>query len=168
MLHLCGVELSEAYGALRHMTHPVRADSQAMSTRLQEGNRLRTFAPIQMPVRAWLESIQSTQRMNKSRQTSTIECPPRSPSQPIELLLRVAGARLPLRIDDHADIETLRILKLGGTIKAAIPDEVRVPGGLNQSHRQLHATVDEITRVGRRMLDLFASRRTLSHLQAIA
>lgn len=106
--------------------------------------------------------------MNTSRQTSAIGFPRRSPSQPIELLRQLAGARLPLHIDDHADIETLRILKMGGTIKAAIPDAAWVLGCLDQSQRQAHATVNEITGVGRRMLHLFASRRALSPLHASA
>jgi hypothetical protein len=56
-------------------------------------------------------------------------------------------------------METLRILKLGGTIKAAIPDAPRLPGGLDHSQGRSAATVDEITKVGRRMLDLFAGRQ---------
>lgn len=93
--------------------------------------------------------------MNHSYRTPSGSYP-----QPIELLRRLANARLPVHVVDHAEIETLRILKLGGSIKAAIPDAARVPGGLDSSYGQLPATVDEITRVGRSLLDLFASRRT--------
>jgi hypothetical protein len=96
--------------------------------------------------------------MNNSYRTASGPYP-----QPIELLRRLANARLPVHVVDHAEIETLRILKLGGSIKAAIPDAARVPGGLDSSHGQLPATVDEITRVGRSLLDLFASHRTLAH-----
>lgn len=83
---------------------------------------------------------------------------PRGSTQPIDLLRRLAGARLPVRISDDTDVETLRILKLGGTIKAAIPDAPRVPGGLSPQGQTV-ATVSEITKVGRRMLDLFAGRQ---------
>ncbi|PSL84417.1 hypothetical protein C7T35_11710 [Variovorax sp. WS11] len=64
---------------------------------------------------------------------------------------------------DHAEIETLRILKLGGSIKAAIPDATRIPGGLAPSQGQVPATVDEITGVGRSLLDVFARRPTRMH-----
>jgi hypothetical protein len=82
--------------------------------------------------------------------------------QPIDLLHRLANARLPIRIVDDGDIETLRILKLAGSIKAAIPEATRLPGGLNQPHRQLPATVDEITTIGRSLLYRFANRRPLA------
>lgn len=86
--------------------------------------------------------------------------------RPIDLLQRLANTRLPIRIADHGEIETLRILKLSGSIKAAIPDAARLPGGLQRGHAQSPATVDEITRLGRILLDRFASRspgRTLAH-----
>ncbi|MGJ7498297.1 hypothetical protein ACSFA8_24975 [Variovorax sp. RT4R15] len=78
--------------------------------------------------------------------------------RPIDLLQRLANTRLPIRIVDHGEIETLRILKLSGSIKAAIPDAARPPGGLLRSHAQSPATVDEITRLGRILLDRFPSR----------
>ena len=87
--------------------------------------------------------------------------------RPIDLLQRLANTRLPIRIVDHGEIETLRVLQLSGSIKAAIPDAARVPGGLQRSHAQSPATVDEITRLGRILLERFASRppaRTLAHL----
>ena len=78
--------------------------------------------------------------------------------RPIDLLQRLANTRLPIRIVDHGEIETLRILTLSGSIKAAIPDAAQPPGGLLRSHAQSPATVDEITRLGRILLDRFPSR----------
>ena len=94
--------------------------------------------------------------MNKQEETSMNERSRGSIPDPIDLLRRLANSRLPIHIVDDTEIETLRILKLGGSIKAAIPEAVRLPGGLGQARRQMPATVDEITRVGRSMLDLFA------------
>jgi hypothetical protein len=82
--------------------------------------------------------------------------------RPIDLLQRLADTRLPTHIVDHGEIETLRILKLSGSIKAAIPDAARLQGGL-QRYAQSPATVDEITILGRILLDRFpgaAPRRT--------
>lgn len=76
--------------------------------------------------------------------------------RPIDLLQRLAHAKLPIRIIDHGAIETLRILKLAGTIKAAIPEAGRLPGGLAQGQTPFAATVDEITRMGRDLLARFA------------
>ncbi|MDR6536286.1 hypothetical protein [Variovorax soli] len=92
--------------------------------------------------------------------------------RPIDLLQRLANTRLPIRIVDHSEIETLRILKLSGSIKAAIPDAGRPPGGLQRAQAQSPATVDEITRLGRILLERFASRspgRTLArpHTQCL-
>jgi hypothetical protein len=101
--------------------------------------------------------------MTESNRTPANESPHEAFPQPIDLLRRLASARLPIRVVDNGDIETLRILKLAGSIKAAIPEATRLPGGLNQPHRQLPATVDEITRIGRSLLSRFASRRTLAH-----
>ena len=84
------------------------------------------------------------------------ETPHGSFPQPLELLQRLANTRLPIRVVDHGEIETLRILKLAGSIRAAIPEAAHPPGGLHRSQRQLPATVDEITRLGRTMLERFA------------
>lgn len=78
---------------------------------------------------------------------------------PFELLHRLANARLPIRLVDDGEIETLRILKLAGCIKGAIPEAAHLPGGLLESPRQSPATVDEITRLGRNFLDRFAGPR---------
>jgi hypothetical protein len=104
--------------------------------------------------------------MIESNRTPTNESPHGAFPQPIDLLCRLANARLPIRIVDDGDIETLRILKLAGSIKAAIPEATRLPGGLNQSHRQLPATVDEITTIGRSLLYRFANHRPLAHSYA--
>ncbi|MBT2323623.1 hypothetical protein J7E62_14840 [Variovorax paradoxus] len=85
------------------------------------------------------------------------EAPHGSFPQPIDLLQRLASTSLPIHIVDDGEIETLRILKLGGTIKAAIPDAQRLPGGLDCQRGQLSATVSEITRLGRSLLSRFAS-----------
>ncbi|WP_162586216.1 hypothetical protein [Variovorax sp. RA8] len=72
------------------------------------------------------------------------------------MLQRLANTKLPIRVVDDGDIETLRILKLAGSIKAAIPEAAHSPGDLHRGQRQLPATVDEITRLGRAMLERFA------------
>jgi hypothetical protein len=106
--------------------------------------------------------------MNPSNKTPWSESLRESFPQPVDLLRRLASARLPLRIVDDGEIETLRILKLGGLIKAAIPDAARLPGGLDQSRGQPPATVDEITRIGRILLDRFAATRPmLAHAQCL-
>jgi hypothetical protein len=84
------------------------------------------------------------------------ETPHGSFPQPLELLQRLANTRLPIHVVDHGEIETLRILKLAGSIKAAIPEAAHPAGGLQRSQRQLPAKVDEITRLGRTMLERFA------------
>lgn len=105
--------------------------------------------------------------MNKPDRTTIDECPRGSFPAPLDLLRRLANSRLPIHIVDDTEIEILRILKLGGSIKAAIPDAARLPGGLDQARRKMPATVDEITRLGRSMLDLFArgGALTRSHVQ---
>lgn len=104
--------------------------------------------------------------MNESDKTLANESPYGAFPQPTDLLHRLASARLPIRIVDDGDIETLRILKLAGSIKAATPEAMRLPGGLNLPQRQLPATADEITRIGRSLLSRFANRRTLAHSHA--
>ena len=94
--------------------------------------------------------------MNKSERTGTIEFPREQFLKPIDLLRRLANARLPTYIADVREIEALRILKLGGSIKAAIPEALGLPGGLAQGRSLEPATVAEITHLGRRMLELFA------------
>ncbi|WP_162579770.1 hypothetical protein [Variovorax sp. PBS-H4] len=89
--------------------------------------------------------------------------------QPLELLRRLANTSLPIHVVDHGEIETLRILKLAGSIKAAIPEAAHPPGGLHRSPRQLPAKVDEITRLGRKLLERFAApspERTLARSAA--
>ena len=93
--------------------------------------------------------------MNQSEGTGTA-CPREPFLKPIDLLRRLANARLPIHTADLREIEALRILKLGGSIKAAIPEAARLPGGLDQGRSQEPATVAEITHLGRRMLELFA------------
>ena len=104
--------------------------------------------------------------MNQPHTTTGSECLPGSLPPPVDLLRRLANARLPIRIADHREIETLRILKLGGCIKAAIPDAARLPGGLGPSNRQAPATVGEITRLGRILLDGFAKRPVPAYTRA--
>jgi len=94
--------------------------------------------------------------MNKSEGTGTAACPREPFLKPIDLLRRLAAARLPIHTADLREIEALRILKLGGSIKAAIPEAPRLPGGLDPGRSPEPATVAEITHLGRRMLELFA------------
>lgn len=94
--------------------------------------------------------------MHTSHSAPRNEASPGSFPQPLELLQRLANTRLPIRVLDHGEIETLRILKLAGSIKAAIPEAAHPAGGLHRCQRQLPATVDEITRLGRTLLDRFA------------
>ena len=98
-------------------------------------------------------------RMNQSHPTSTSEPLRGAFPHPIDLLRRLASTSLPIRVADQHVIETLRILKLGGSIRAAIPEASRLPGGLGQADDQASATVDEITRLGRTLLERFAKRR---------
>ncbi|MGK6307332.1 hypothetical protein [Variovorax sp. DT-64] len=103
--------------------------------------------------------------MHTSHIATGNEAPHGAFPQPLELLYRLANTRLPIRVVDDGEIETLRILKLAGSIKAAIPEAMHPAGGLHRSQRQLPATVDEITRLGRTMLERFARpspRRTLA------
>jgi hypothetical protein len=104
--------------------------------------------------------------MNMSHTTSRNECLLGSFPRPIDLLRRLASTRLPIHIADHGEIETLRILKLGGSIKAVIPESPRLPGGLHPSQGQAPATVDEITKLGRILLERFAKRRLPRHTRA--
>ncbi|MBT2323939.1 hypothetical protein J7E62_16455 [Variovorax paradoxus] len=107
--------------------------------------------------------------MYMSHKTAGTEAPHGSFPRPIDLLQRLADTRLPIRLADQGDIETLRILKLGGCIKAAIPEPARLPGGLDRSPGQSRATVDEITKLGRSLLALFAkpsTARALAHPRA--
>ena len=77
--------------------------------------------------------------------------------QPIDLLRRLADTPLPARVVDQAEIEALCILELSGSVKAAIPAATGVPGGLGQA-RRAPARVDEVTRLGLRMLRYFVPR----------
>lgn len=94
--------------------------------------------------------------MHTSHTAPRNEAPHDAFPQPLELLQRLANATLPIRVVDDGEIETLRILKLAGSIKAAIPEAAHPAGDLHRSQRQLPATVDEITRLGRTMLERFA------------
>lgn len=77
--------------------------------------------------------------------------------QPIDLLHRLAHMPLPARVEDQAEIETLCILELSGSVKATIPAATKVPGGLGQT-RRAPARVHEVTRLGLRMLRHFVPR----------
>jgi hypothetical protein len=103
--------------------------------------------------------------MTKSNPTPRSECLHGSFPQPLDLLRRLSNTRLPIHIVDYDEIETLRILKLGGSIKAVIPDAARLPGGLDQAREQPPAIVDEIKRLGRILLDRFTSRPMLARAQ---
>ena len=65
------------------------------------------------------------------------------------------------RVVDQAEIEALCILELSGSVKAAIPAATGVPGGLGQA-RRAPARVDEVTRLGLRMLRHFVPREALA------
>lgn len=95
--------------------------------------------------------------MNKSSKASATESVRGLvPCRPIDLLHRLARTKLPIRVDDCGEIEILRVLKLGGTIKAAIPETRTQPGGLDTAQRQPPAIVAEITSIGRILLERFA------------
>jgi hypothetical protein len=96
--------------------------------------------------------------MNETEEAGTAGSPREPFLNPIDLLRRLANVRLPIRTADLCEIEVLRILKLSGAIKAAIPMAERLPGGLD--HREPEpAIVHEITHLGQRMLDLFTRSR---------
>lgn len=96
--------------------------------------------------------------MNKSPQAPGSDSPQGGLPRPIDLLHRLARTKLPIRVDDCGEIEILRVLKLGGTIKAAIPEARPVSGSHGAAHRQSPATVAEVTSIGRILLERFAPR----------
>jgi hypothetical protein len=145
---------------------PVRViNSQGLSTRLLAASGLSTFAPFQSNRQASRTPGHGRargdrlffKRMNKSvKASATASARGPVPSHPIDLLHRLARAKLPIRVYDFGEIEILRVLKLGGTIKAAIPEMPSLPGCLGAAQRQLPATVAEITSIGRFLLERFA------------
>ena len=70
---------------------------------------------------------------------------------PVALLHRITRLPLPLSVTRGSEIDRVRILMLGGHLKATIPPEVRTPGGMHQPP----ATVTAITSLGRMLLRSF-------------
>ncbi len=71
---------------------------------------------------------------------------------PIHLLSRLARQSLPAIVENGGDIDAVRILVLAGHVKALVPAPTRQPFGPTV---QPPATVTEITRLGRLMLQRF-------------
>lgn len=66
----------------------------------------------------------------------------------ISLLQRIAGEKLPIRIEGSEGVDSVRILALAGHVVADVAAPVRTPlGWLSQS-----AIVSAVTPTGRRML----------------
>lgn len=78
---------------------------------------------------------------------------------PISLLHRLAEHDLPIAVNDGADVDALRVLRLAGHVKASIPKPVRTMKG----HDQPPATVLAITALGRSMMQRFPRRSSGGH-----
>lgn len=72
---------------------------------------------------------------------------------PLALLHRLAAQRLPIAVSGGRDVDSLRVLRMAGHVKADIPKPVRTLDGYDQPP----ATVEAITALGRSMLRRFPS-----------
>jgi hypothetical protein len=63
----------------------------------------------------------------------------------------LATKKLPLTVTGGSDVDAVHILLLGGHVRAIMEKAVRAPSGWEHPT----ATVTEITRTGRRMLQCF-------------
>ena len=72
----------------------------------------------------------------------------------LKLLHRLKNEKLPVYLNDGADIDMLRVMILAGLVKGTIAAPVRTLSG----HIQPPAMVTEITRIGRMMASRFPMR----------
>ena len=79
---------------------------------------------------------------------------PQTPAMSLKLLHRLLHEKLPVHLNDGADIDLLRVMILAGLAKGAISPPVRTLSG----HVQPPAVVTEITRIGRMMASRFPQR----------